>query len=100
MRNEELEARLQNCIDIIDLIIKTLQSKQQTNPSDEEKEPESEKVYSLPDVRKILADKSRAGYRAEVKVLLEGFGADKLSEIKPDMYPALVEKAEAIGNAQ
>lgn len=59
--------------------------------------PKQEKILSLTDVRAVLAEKSRNGYTAEVKALLNKHGADKLSEIDPAEYPALLADAEAIG---
>ena len=49
-------------------------------------------------VRAVLADKSRHGYTAAVKALLRQHGADKLSEIAPSEYEALLAEAEALGN--
>ena len=53
-----------------------------------------EKPLTLEEVRAVLAEKSRAGHTAEVKELLNKHGADKLSEIDPAEYPALLAKAE------
>ena len=51
-------------------------------------------------VRAILADKSRTGFRAEVKALLTEYGAEKLSDITdPETLAALAKKAEVIGSA-
>lgn len=58
-------------------------------------EPE-EKPLSLEEVRAVLAEKSRAGYTAEVKELLNKHGADKLSEINPSEYAALLADAEVL----
>ncbi len=58
-------------------------------------EPE-EKPLTLEEVRAVLAEKSRAGHTAEVKELLNKHGADKLSEIDPAEYPALLADAEAL----
>ncbi len=58
--------------------------------------PESE--LTLEQVRAVLADKSRHGYTAEVKALLRQHGADKLSEIAPSEYEALLAEVEALGN--
>lgn len=55
-------------------------------------------TITLPEVRAILAEKSRAGYTAQVKELLRQHGADKLSAIDPAEYAALVKEAEGIGN--
>ena len=59
------------------------------------KEPE-EKPLTLEEVRAVLAEKSRAGHTAEVKELLNKHGADKLSEIDPSEYPALLADAEVL----
>ena len=55
-------------------------------------------TITLEQVRAILADKSRHGYTAEVKALLRQHGADKLSDIAPAEYEALLAEAEALGN--
>ena len=52
------------------------------------------------EVRAILADKSRTGFRAEVKALLTEFGAEKLSDITdPDTLAAVAKKAGVIVSA-
>lgn len=57
------------------------------------------KVYSKEEVRAILADKSRSGFRAEVKALLTKHGAKQLSDITdPNELAAIVAEAEVIGN--
>lgn len=61
-------------------------------------EPKKEKTLSLTEVRKILAEKSRAGFTAEVKELLIKHGAEKLSAIAPTEYAALVADVEVLGN--
>lgn len=53
---------------------------------------------TLEKVRSVLAEKSRSGYTAEVRELLEKHGASKLSEIDPIEYPALLAESEVIGN--
>ena len=57
------------------------------------------KVYSFEEVRGILADKARAGFREEIKALLNSHGAKLLSEITdPAVLATLVAEAEALGN--
>lgn len=56
------------------------------------------KQFSLTDVRAVLAEKSRAGFTKEVKGLLIKHGADKLSEINPAEYEALLAEVEVLGN--
>lgn len=55
-----------------------------------------EKQYSLTEVRALLAEKSRAGFTAEVRELLAKHGADKLSGIDPSEYAALVADVEVL----
>ena len=58
------------------------------------------KEYTYEEVRAILAEKSRTGFRAEVKALLTAHGVKQLSEVKePAVFAALVAEAEVIGNA-
>lgn len=54
------------------------------------------KPLSLEQVRAALAEKSRAGHTSEVKALLIKHGADKLSDIDPAEYPALLAEAEVL----
>ena len=61
---------------------------------------EPAKAVTKEDVRAILAEKSRSGFRAEVKALLTAHGADKLSDITdPEKLAALAKDAEVIGSA-
>ena len=57
------------------------------------------KVYTYEEVRAILAEKSRTGFRAEVKAILTAHGVRQLSEVKdPKELAAIVAEAEGIGN--
>ena len=58
-------------------------------------EPE-EKPLTLEEVRAVLAEKSRSGHTEEVRELLAKHGADKLSEIDPAEYAALLAEGEAL----
>lgn len=55
-----------------------------------------EKALTLEEVRAVLAEKSRAGHTAKVKELLIQHGAEKLSEVDPAEYPALLADAEVL----
>lgn len=61
--------------------------------------PESAPSYTKEDVRGILAAKSAAGFKKEVKELLEKYGAQQLKQVDPKDYAALIKEAEVIGNA-
>ena len=56
------------------------------------------KPITLEEIRAVLAEKSRAGFTAEVRTLLEKHGAEKLSEIDPSQYPSLLQEAGVLGN--
>ena len=58
--------------------------------------PPKEPAVTLEQVRAALAEKSRAGHTSEVKALLIKHGADKLSDIDPAEYPALLAEAEVL----
>jgi len=93
----------------IDDIVSALEAteapaKKQEAPA-EEPAPVSQKevpvrTLTFEEVRGILADKSRSGYRAEVKAILTAHGVGKLSEITdPAELAAVAAEAEVIGNA-
>lgn len=63
-----------------------------------EPEERTKKQLSLIEVRAVLAEKSRVGFTKEVKALLIKHGADKLSEINPAEYEALLAEVEVLGN--
>ena len=57
------------------------------------------KVYTFEEVRGILSDKARSGFRAEVKALLTSHGVKQLSDITdPAVFADLVAEAEVLGN--
>lgn len=66
----------------------------QEEPAKAEPKPE----IKLEDIRAVLAEKSRAGHTAEVRALLQKYGAAKLSAVDPAKYEALLKDAEVIGN--
>ena len=59
----------------------------------------AEPVLTLEAVRAILADKSRAGFTAQIRSLLQKYGADKLSGIDPANYKALLADVEGLTDA-
>ena len=66
-----------------------------SNEPSPEPTPE-EPVLTLEAVRAVLADKSRAGFTAQIRSLLQKHGASKLSEISPANYKALLADAEVL----
>src|SRR5690606_26042137 len=70
----------------------------QPEPKAEPKaEPEPKPTASIEAVRLKLAELVQAGKQAEVKQLLESFGATKLSDVPPERYGELLAKAGEIG---
>ena len=65
----------------------------------EPKNAPAEPVLKLEAVRAVLADKSRAGYTAQIRSLLQKYGADKLSGIDPANYKALLADVEGLNDA-
>jgi uncharacterized membrane protein len=54
------------------------------------------KAVTLEQVRAVLADKSQQGFTADVRALLEKYGAPKLGQIDPANYAALLADAEGL----
>ncbi|MGI6617703.1 MAG: rRNA biogenesis protein rrp5 [Saccharofermentanales bacterium] len=68
--------------------------------SDEEepKEQAIESKLTLSDVRGVLAKKSQAGLTKGVKALIQKYGAERLSDVKPEDYESLLKDAEELGS--
>ncbi len=64
--------------------------------SSPESSEESKLVFTIEQVRAVLAEKSQAGLTAQVKELLQSFGSMKLSGIDPARYGELIEAAKAL----
>lgn len=63
-------------------------------------EPAQEPVLTLEDVRAVLAEKSRKGYTAQIRALLQKYGAAKLSGVDPANYEALLQNVEGLGDGK
>ena len=59
----------------------------------------TEPVLTLEAVRAVLADKSRNGFTAQIRSLLQKYGADKLPGIDQVNYKALLADVEGLNNA-
>ena len=55
-------------------------------------------ALTLEQVRAVLADKSRKGFTAQIRSILQKYGAAKLSGIDPTNYDALLAEVEVLGN--
>ena len=68
----------------------------QEEPQKKPSKAKTEKALevTLEQVRGVLADKSRNGHTAEVRAIIRKYGADRLSDIDPKNYPAVLKDAE------
>ncbi len=97
---EELKRCGNTLIDISEDLKNLFSGSEDTKTKIAEKASKEEKTLSLEDVRAVMADKSRKGYTAEIKALLTKRGVNRLSDIDPKEYAALLAEVEVIGNAR
>ena len=64
-----------------------------------EEAPVKEPPLTLEQVRAVLAEKSRNGHTAEIRALLQKYGAAKLSLVDPAHYKDLLRDAEVLTDA-
>jgi hypothetical protein len=96
---QELRSAVQSMLSAADGLAAFFGNSAESKVAPEPKaEPTAPKPVTLEQVRAVLADKSRAGHTTAVRALLEQHGANKLSEIDPTEYAALLKEAEGIGN--
>lgn len=73
-----------------------ISDKQVSECNGSEKEASKAVELDIDTVRNILADISRRGKRDKVRSLISEFGGEKLTDLKPECYEALVERAKRI----
>ena len=98
---EDLRALADSVQGVCTLVTDSLQEEVPESPPEAKAMPEEAEVKALPEVtleqvRGVLADKSRSGKTAEVRAIIQKFGADKLSGIDPKDYPAILKEAEVL----
>lgn len=72
---------------------------QVTEPYEGPSAPAASVVYTLSDVRTVLAKLSHDGHTAEVQALIRKFGGKRLSDIPAEKYSDLMKEAEALSDA-
>ena len=69
-------------------------------PSDtkkaEKQDAAQESPATLEGIRALMAQKTQEGKSKEIKELLQKYGAAKLSAVKPEDYPALMQEAQVL----
>ena len=93
MTIEELRSAAAAINDVADWL-----TQQFSGNADEPKE-RPKKELKLEDVRAVLADMSRKGHTAEIRALLQKYGAAKLSGVDPANYKALLKDVEGLDHA-
>lgn len=68
----------------------------ETAVSPEAAPDEPKQDIKLEDIRAILAEKSQAGKTKDIRSLLDSYGAEKLSDVKAEQYPKLLEDAKVL----
>ena len=96
---ENLANELANCTKTLLRIVETLENEMNSKLEELEKEIPERKSLSFEEVRKAAANKSRQGFTAEVKALIEKYGAEKLSSVKPEDYESFMKELEEISHA-
>lgn len=86
---------LRSLADSVQAAAESMAGNESTSPPPETKETE-QKTVTLEQVRAVLAEKSQAGFTAQVRELLNKHGAPKLSQIDPANYVALMADAEGL----
>ena len=96
---EELRAAAASIRDTADSLAEFFSSNESEETTPAVKTPAApKKVFTLEQVRAVLAEKSHDGLTAEVRALLEKYGAQKLSAVDPKDYAALLKDAEVLGH--
>ena len=96
---EELRNAAAAINDAANWLVEAFSSADDTATVPATKAPATEPALKLEDVRAVLADKSRAGHTAEIRSLLQEYGADRLSQLDPSNYKALLAEVEVLDNA-
>ena len=95
---EELRNAAATIKDTADWLAEQFSNSEET-VSVEEARSEKKPTLTLEKVRAVLAEKSRNGHTAEIRSLLEKYGATKLSAVDPKHYEALLKDAEVLDDA-
>ncbi len=70
---------------------KAVKEQKQVQPETQQENP-----ATLEGIRALMAEKTQEGKSKEIKELLQKYGAAKLSAVKPEDYPALMQEAQVL----
>ena len=69
---------------------------QKVEKSETVAEVQQESPATLEGIRALMAQKTQEGKSKEIKELLQKYGAAKLSAVKPEDYPALMQEVQVL----
>ena len=69
---------------------------QKAEKSETVAEVQQESPATLEGIRALMAQKTQEGKSKEIKELLQKYGAAKLSAVKPEDYPVLMQEAQVL----
>ena len=95
---EELRNAAATIKDAADWLAGQFVDSEETSSVEKEKE-DNKPTLTLEKVRAVLAEKSRNGHTAEIRSLLQKYGASKLSAVDPKHFKALLKDAEVLDDA-
>ncbi|ADB47465.1 rRNA biogenesis protein rrp5 [Acidaminococcus fermentans DSM 20731] len=95
----KLSVELENCGKALLKIAEAMKFKEEAPAPEPPKNEVVPTKLTLEEVRKVAADKSRQGFTDEVRRLIQKYGADKLSSMKPEKYEAFLKDLEVMGHA-
>ncbi len=87
---------LDQCVATLSDISRSLNQAFTIKPDKPTRTVVKEHVVGLEDVRGVLADKAAAGYTAQIREIICSFGVEKLSDVDPKNYPALLDRVEGL----
>jgi len=82
---------LRKCATTISIVADYLTEFLSNEVTSQQTKTPAEPTLTLEAVRAVLAEKSRNGYTAQIRSLLQKYGVSKLSQIDPANYKALLE---------
>ena len=97
MAIRELRNAAATISDVADTLAEAFSTESSDNAHDDA--APAEPALTLEQVRAVLANKSRQGHTAEIRALLQKYGASKLSGIDPTNYKTLLADAEVLTDA-
>ena len=91
---EQIATELQTCGKALTALAEQLAQIGEPSEVPTSNQPE----FTLEEVRTVLAELSQSGLTAKVRELLQKHGADRLSEVNPAEYAAILKEAESLGS--